>query len=131
CQDRRMHDPGAFVTVEAHLQGTVVALDAGTGDAVRAGAVLALVESMKLHHEVRSPIDGIVASVDVALGATVQPGDPMVVVRPGAADGSATTTGAGGAGGAGDLDTDRRGVPRGLDRPDLAEVVDRHALGRD
>jgi acetyl-CoA carboxylase carboxyltransferase component len=114
-----MHDPGAPVTVEAHLQGTVVALDAGAGDTVRAGAVLVLVESMKLHHEVRSPVDGIVTSVDVTLGANVQPGDPLVVVRPGAV------------GGAGDVDTSGPAVPRGLDRPDLAEVVDRHTLGRD
>jgi biotin carboxyl carrier protein len=72
------------VQVTTTLVGTVVAVLAGAGDEVRAGNVVALVESMKLHHDVTSPVDGRVASVAVSVGDTVGPGSVIVEVIAGA-----------------------------------------------
>ena len=98
------------------LQGTIVSLHAEPGDVVRAGHVLALVESMKMHHDVTAPADGVVEAIDVSIGTAVMLGDPLVRLGPvpddhDADDGEAR----GGASVA-------AGVVSGLDRPDLAEV---------
>ena len=43
------------VRVTAELQGTIVAVFVEVGTSVGAGDVLALVESMKMHHELVTP----------------------------------------------------------------------------
>ncbi len=115
------------IEVKSELQGTVVAVLVRPGDSVRFGGALLLVESMKMHHEVVAPADGIVESIAVAEGSTLAVGDALVSLgdpvpvdaRSGPSelpppDMSSATS-----------------VPMGLDRPDLAEVVDRHVGGLD
>jgi acetyl-CoA carboxylase carboxyltransferase component len=96
-----------------------VAVLTGPGAQVRAGGVVALVESMKLHHDVTSPIDGFVASVDVAEGDTVGPGSVIVRVAPGTVET------------VGDIERDVAPLPDATERSDLREVRARHALGLD
>ncbi len=108
------------VTVSAQLQGTIVGLFVEVGSPVRVGDVLALVESMKMHHEVVAPVDGTVDSLAVLQGSTVAIGDDLVRIAEGiAATISAPVAEAGATG------------PVGLERGDLREVLDRHALGLD
>jgi acetyl-CoA carboxylase carboxyltransferase component len=109
----------ARVEVTTSLVGTVVAVLTGPGAQVRAGGVVALVESMKLHHDVTSPIDGFVASVDVAEGDTVGPGAVIVRVAPGTVET------------VGDIERDVAPLPDATERSDLREVRARHALGLD
>ena len=52
--------------IRSPLAGSVVAITVEPGRSVRAGAVLAIVESMKMEHEVRAEGDGEVAGVRVA-----------------------------------------------------------------
>ena len=56
-------------------------LEVVAGASVRAGQVVALVESMKLHHEVVAPAAGTVVAIAVAVGDTVRPGDLLVRSR--------------------------------------------------
>jgi len=112
------------VEVSTELQGTLVALLVGAGDPVRAGGVVALVESMKMHHEVVAPVDGVVEAVVAAEGSTVSPGDVLVTLGPPIAAA------------AGDVlpppdVSAAASLPQGLDRPDLAEVIERHVGGLD
>jgi acetyl-CoA carboxylase carboxyltransferase component len=112
------------VEVSTELQGTLVALLVGAGDPVRAGGVVALVESMKMHHEVVAPVDGVVDAVVAAEGSTLSPGDVLVTLGPPIAAA------------AGDVVpppevSAAASLPKGLDRPDLAEVIDRHEGGLD
>jgi acetyl-CoA carboxylase carboxyltransferase component len=112
------------VEVSTELQGTLVALLVGAGDPVRAGGVVALVESMKMHHEVLAPVDGVVDAVVAAEGATLSPGDVLVTLGPPMAAA------------AGDVllppdVSSALSIPTGLDRPDLAEVIERHDGGLD
>lgn len=51
------------------------------GDKVKRGAVLLLLEAMKMQNEIPAPADGEVESVNVSKGASVNTGDLMVVLR--------------------------------------------------
>ncbi|MFZ9041509.1 MAG: biotin carboxylase N-terminal domain-containing protein [Ilumatobacteraceae bacterium] len=57
--------------VRSPMPGTVIAVSVSAGDRVVAGAVVAVVEAMKMEHTLRAPSDGVVAEVAVAAGATV------------------------------------------------------------
>ena len=78
--------PRMTVTVTSELQGTIVSILVDVGAPVRSGTVLALIESMKMHHEVVSPSDGTVTSIEVSEGATVMAGDAVVSVSAGAVE---------------------------------------------
>jgi acetyl-CoA carboxylase carboxyltransferase component len=108
------------LAVASELQGTVVGLFVDVGASVRAGEVLALVESMKMHHEITAPAAGVVETVGVSDGATVAAGQLLFRIA------ELTTPAA--------LDDDVRSTPVGpigLERDDLREVLDRHAAGLD
>jgi acetyl-CoA carboxylase carboxyltransferase component len=107
------------ISIRSELQGTIVSLVVGVGDAVGAGTVLALVESMKLHHEVVASGPGVVSEISVPVGATVHPGDQLFVLGP-MVEGAAVVA---------EVETSRG--PIGLERPDLAEVLERHRIGLD
>lgn len=104
-------------TIRSDLQGTVVTLEVEPGQVVRAGTVLALVESMKLHHELVAPEAAVVVSIGVAVGSTVRPGDVLFELGPHDDDT-----------GTADL-VDATAEPS--ERADLAEVRERHRLGLD
>jgi acetyl-CoA carboxylase carboxyltransferase component len=115
------------VTVVSPLQGTIVAVFVEPGATVAAGAVVALVESMKMHHEVIASSSGAVAAVDVAIGDTVAEGDTVVRIDdsvPSGPDRDPTP-------GSSEEAPAAPAAPRGLDRADLREVVERHAVGLD
>jgi len=115
------------IDVVSELLGTVVTLEVVTGASVRAGQVVALVESMKLHHEVVASAAGTVVAIAVAVGDTVRPGDLLMTIGPGdvsPATSGSTVVGAG-------ASAPARSAPTGLDRPDLAEVLERHRIGLD
>lgn len=116
-----MSDVAQPVTVTAPMQATVVELAVHPGDPVGPSDVLLVLESMKMHHDVVSPVGGSVASLLVAAGDTVGAGAGLVVVAPGTfkpadprPDG---VTGLAGPVAAGEEM-----------RPDLARVVERHRL---
>ncbi|MGR8919688.1 MAG: carboxyl transferase domain-containing protein, partial [Gammaproteobacteria bacterium] len=105
---------GAIV---APMRGSVVSLAVAVGERVRRGQVVALLEAMKMHHDVVAPAAGIVTDVLAVANAVVDEGAPLVVVD---------------ADGGGD-DDDERAQALDLDaaRADLDEVFQRHALTLD
>ena len=113
--------------VVSPLTGTVARVERAVGARVDAATTIVVVESMKMEHAVDAGTGGTVAEIRVAVGDAVQPGDVLAVVS----EQEAATAGGedlvpAGEGGTG---TGRPG-PGGL-RPDLAEVVERHAAGLD
>ena len=111
-----------MIDICSHLQGTVVDVAVRPGQVVRANDVLFLIESMKMHHDVVAPDAGVVEELFVALGRAVMPGDALARLGAlGEDTGSDGDTGAG------------EDVPTAVagPRPDLAEVVERHAVGLD
>jgi acetyl-CoA carboxylase carboxyltransferase component len=113
-----MTELGAETVVRAPFAGVVIAAGCRPGEAVRAGAVLAVLEAMKMEHEVIAAADGEVLGVEVAVGETVQEGQALIVLAE--VDGSALNSASGCA----------EGDPGG-EREDLRAVRERHALGLD
>ena len=54
--------------VRAKFNGKVIAIQAQVGATVKRGDTLLVIESMKLEHAIAATQDGVVASIDVALG---------------------------------------------------------------
>jgi len=125
--------PGERVTITTELQGTIVDRYVDAGSPVTAGTVVALIESMKMHHEIVSPIDGVVDELLIDAGTTLMAGDPVMHVAAGVALADTPSSGPGGAVLPPPTGEIRRPdvPPSGLDRPDLVEVIERHAAGLD
>ena len=67
--------------VAALMPGTVLSLRVKEGDQVAAGAVLLIVEAMKMQNEIKAPHAGAVKRILVAPGQTLSCGDVMVVIE--------------------------------------------------
>jgi len=99
------------------MQGTIVTVDVAVGAQVRKGQQLMLIESMKMHHAIESVTDGIVTALRVRPGSTVMEGAVVADVEAAVVTVAAPVVAAA---------EDPAHV-----RPDLAEVVARHAVGHD
>jgi acetyl-CoA carboxylase carboxyltransferase component len=109
-----------MTAIRSPLQGTVVSIEVAEGSIVRAGQVVFLIESMKMHHEVAAPDGGRLDELLVDVGVAVMPGDVLahlVAVEVPATDHVA----------AGDVPAKTTGAGRA----DLAEVHERHRIGLD
>ena len=102
--------------VRSPLQGTVVTV-AEAGDTVHATTTVVVIESMKMEHSVEAGVEGTIAEVLVVVGQQVAAGDVLARVEPGTVEAIVATKAVAETG-------------AGL-RADLAEVLDRHAVGMD
>ncbi|EPQ26225.1 uncharacterized protein PFL1_06160 [Pseudozyma flocculosa PF-1] len=74
--------PEGTEAVTAHITGVVLELKVAAGDAVQAGAELAVVEAMKMEHVIRAPRPGRVHSTLVATGGAVSAGRALIFLEP-------------------------------------------------
>ncbi|MBV9889596.1 MAG: biotin carboxylase [Rhizobacter sp.] len=72
----------ARARIVAPLAGSVVAIAVAPGRRVAAGEVVAIVESMKMEHEVRADAAGVVAAVRCTVGDVVAAGDEIALLGP-------------------------------------------------
>jgi len=63
--------------VVSPMQGTVLSVAVAEGDAVEAGAVICIVEAMKMENEVRAHRGGVVAELGVSAGDSVGNGQAI------------------------------------------------------
>ena len=109
--------PDGSVGLPAPIQGTIVSIGVAVGDQVLEGQPIAVVEAMKLEHEIKADRSGIVREVTMTQGDIVREGYPVVFLE----------------------ETDLKGVFDSskavidLDhiRGDLQELYDRRAFTRD
>ena len=71
---------GAGEPVTAPMPGNILKVNVKTGDAVKAGTVLCVLEAMKMENEIMAPKDGTVTQVLVQKGSSVDTGAPLVVL---------------------------------------------------
>jgi acetyl-CoA/propionyl-CoA carboxylase biotin carboxyl carrier protein len=67
-------------SLEAPMPGTVLLVNVADGDAVNAGDVLIVLESMKMELSITAPYDGIVAGLDLKPGDRVGLKQPLLAV---------------------------------------------------
>jgi biotin carboxyl carrier protein len=65
---------GNGTKVEAPMQGLVVSIEVTTGARVKAGDTLLVLEAMKMENPIVSPVDGVVQSITVNKGDTIDGG---------------------------------------------------------
>ena len=104
-------------TLDAVMQGTIVSVEVGAGDEVRPDDLVLVMESMKMEHEIRSDVGGVVQEVTVDVGDTVYEGHPLAFIEEKELAPLSTES-------TEDVDLDHL-------RPDLAEVHARHAATLD
>ena len=103
--------------VRAPLQGTIVGIDVAVGDAVHDGQQLLVMEAMKMEHVISAAVSGIIREINVAPADAVFADHVLLVVEPAEVDIAVSE----------DVEeTDPDHI-----RPDLAEVIERHAIGYD
>ena len=62
------------------LQGTVLAVPAASGQTVKCGEVLVIIEARKMENEIIAPRDCMVTSIITSKGASVAAGDPLLEI---------------------------------------------------
>jgi len=118
-QERPALEPAleGTVPVAAPMQGSVVSIDVREGDLVHAGRQIAVIEAMKMEHVVKAETGGIVRSLHARPGEVIFRGHPLAYIEPA------------------DVDALEAEQAEGIDpdaiRPDLAESLQRHAVGLD
>ena len=69
------------VTVAAPMPGKILGVKASAGQAVKKGQVLLVLEAMKMENEIVAPQDGTVATINVNVGDSVEPGATLATMN--------------------------------------------------
>lgn len=101
----------------APMQGTVVSIDVAAGDTVRKGQTLLIMDAMKMEHVISAPQSGVIQAIVVKKGDAVFEQQALLQWLPAAFSGEETAV-------VTEIDPD-------VIRPDLQEVMQRHAYGLD
>lgn len=109
--------PEGTIALRAPMQGTIVSVDAKDGDTITLGQQLLIMEAMKMEHVIAAPANGILRRITVAKGDTIAEHHPLAFIEEREVDAAAVAPTA-------TLDLE-------VIRPDLAEALDRHAIGLD
>jgi acetyl/propionyl-CoA carboxylase alpha subunit/acetyl-CoA carboxylase carboxyltransferase component len=109
--------PDGMIAVRTPMQGTVISIAVAVGDAVPAGAEVAVMEAMKMEHVITATSGGIVRAIHAGSGDTLWEDQLLLTLEPSDVAAEAVV-------GADELDLNAI-------RPDLAEVLERRALTRD
>lgn len=67
--------------VIAPMPGTILKVLKASGDAVKAGDVVLILEAMKMENEITAPSDGVIGSLSLTKGSTVAGGDLLFEVK--------------------------------------------------
>jgi len=66
--------------LDAPMPGNIINVAVKVGDTVKKGQLLIVLEAMKMENEIVSPKDGIITSVAVSKGQSVNAGDALVKI---------------------------------------------------
>lgn len=109
--------PAGSAAVPAPLQGTIVAIEVREGDLVRPGQQIAVLESMKMEHLVTAPHGGRVTRITAGPGVTLMQDEAILYLEPAEIDAHDAI--------------EEETVDLDHIRPDLAEMIARHAITLD
>ena len=73
---------GGSGEVNSPMPGLIVDVTVALDDAVTQGQTVAILESMKMQNELKAPVDGVIESIHVQPGETVNKNTLLVVIKP-------------------------------------------------
>ena len=123
--------PEGSVGLVTPMQGTIVEIGVAVGDEVRIGQPVAVVEAMKLQHDIKADRSGVVCAVSMSVGDVVREGYPIVFINEMDVEGGAMEADAG----AdldhirGDLQEVNERIAGTLDAAQREAVAARHEMG--
>ena len=109
--------PEGIEAIEAPMQGLMVSFNVKTGDKVWVGKTIAIMEAMKMEHELLSEVSGEVTEITVDEGDTVYEGHPLILIKTAAVEIPKTDQ--------------HEKLDLNFIRPDLQEAIDRKQAGHD
>lgn len=65
-------------TIISPVGGTIIEVKAKAGDSVTAGQEILILEAMKMHTSIKSPVDAVIKSINVSAGETVRESQVLV-----------------------------------------------------
>ena len=68
--------------IKSPMAGNIWKLLKNQGDTVKEGEVLIILEAMKMENEIRSPIEGVITSMNTVEGTAVSAGSPLCQIDP-------------------------------------------------
>jgi acetyl-CoA/propionyl-CoA carboxylase biotin carboxyl carrier protein len=72
---------GGDGTLISPIQGTVLKVNVKKGDQVEAGALIAVIEAMKMENEITAPTAGTIEELGVTEGGSISTGDTIAVIK--------------------------------------------------
>lgn len=66
--------------IKAPMHGKIVSIDVSNGDAVSVGDKVAVLEAMKMQHEITAEVDGTVEEIAAAVGTNIAANDVILVI---------------------------------------------------
>ena len=63
------------------MPGTILKINVAVGDTVKKGDIICVLEAMKMENEIFAPVDGTVAAISVAKGASVQTDEVIAAIK--------------------------------------------------
>jgi len=67
--------------VEVPITGKIIGVNVKSGDEVKEGDILCLLESMKMENPILAPVDGTVNEIKVEVDQIVSPGEILAVIE--------------------------------------------------
>jgi acetyl/propionyl-CoA carboxylase alpha subunit/acetyl-CoA carboxylase carboxyltransferase component len=106
--------PDGLMPLTSPIQGTIVAIEVGSGESVRAGEPVVIVEAMKMEHVISADFDGVVVEIIMQPGDVVKEGFPILFMQEGEVSAGEKAT--------------KETLDPDLIRQDLQENINRHAF---
>jgi acetyl-CoA/propionyl-CoA carboxylase, biotin carboxylase, biotin carboxyl carrier protein len=72
---------GGDGTLISPIQGTVLKVNVKKGDQVEAGALIAVIEAMKMENEITAPTAGTIEELGVTEGGSISTGDTIAIIK--------------------------------------------------
>ena len=72
---------GEGEAIASPMPGTILDIKVNVGESVKKGQVLMILEAMKMENEIMAGTDGVVTSIGVTKGASVQTGDALCTIK--------------------------------------------------
>ena len=63
------------------MPGKILSIEKNVGDAVDSGAVIIILEAMKMENEIVAPQAGTIASINVSVGTAVEAGEVLATLN--------------------------------------------------